>query len=46
LKLSIGGTLTDALMEGKRTAVFFNNHPDGSGAKNARRLGEMILEGR
>ena len=35
-----------ALMEGKRTAVFFNNHPDGSGAKNARRLREMILEGR
>ena len=35
-----------ALMEGKRTAVFFNNHPDGSGAKNARRLKEMILEGR
>lgn len=35
-----------ALQEGKRTAVFFNNHPDGSGAKNARRLGEMILEGR
>ena len=35
-----------ALMEGKRTAVFFNNHPDGSGAKNAKRLGEMILEGR
>ena len=34
-----------ALMEGKRTAVFFNNHPDGSGAKNARRLREMILEG-
>lgn len=31
-----------ALMEGKRTAVFFNNHPDGSGAQNARRLGEMI----
>ena len=31
-----------ALMEGKRTAVFFNNHPDGSGAKNARRLGEMM----
>lgn len=35
-----------ALMEGKRTAVFFNNHPDGSGAINARRLKEMILEGR
>ena len=35
-----------ALQEGKRTAVFFNNHPDGSGARNARRLGEMILEGR
>ena len=34
-----------ALMEGKRTAVFFNNHPDGSGAKNAKRLREMILEG-
>ena len=34
-----------ALVEGKRTAVFFNNHPDGSGAKNAKRLSEMILEG-
>ncbi|MBQ9206787.1 MAG: DUF72 domain-containing protein [Treponema sp.] len=27
---------------GKRTAVFFNNHPDGSGARNAKRLGEMM----
>ena len=27
---------------GKRTAVFFNNHPDGSGARNAKRLGEMV----
>ena len=27
---------------GKRTMVFFNNHPDGSGAKNAKRLGEMV----
>ena len=27
---------------GKRTMVFFNNHPDGSGAQNARRLGEMM----
>ena len=35
-----------ALVEGKRTAVFFNNHPDGSGAKNAKRLSEMILQGR
>ncbi|MCR5762669.1 MAG: DUF72 domain-containing protein [Treponema sp.] len=24
------------------TAVFFNNHPDGSGAKNAKRLKEML----
>ena len=30
----------------KQTMIFFNNHPDGSGAKNAKRLGEMILEGR
>ncbi|MBR1639100.1 MAG: DUF72 domain-containing protein [Treponema sp.] len=35
-----------ALQEGKQTMIFFNNHPDGSGAKNAKRLGEMILEGR
>ena len=31
---------------GKQTMIFFNNHPDGSGAKNAKRLGEMILQGR
>ncbi len=32
-----------AASEGRKTAVFFNNHPDGSGALNARRLGEMLV---
>ncbi len=31
-----------SIKEGRKTQVFFNNHPDGSGAKNARRLGEII----
>lgn len=31
-----------AAREGRQVQVFFNNHPDGSGAKNAKRLGEMV----
>ena len=38
--------IQSARKAGKQTMIFFNNHPDGSGAKNARRLKEMILEGR
>ena len=34
--------IRSAIDAGKRTAVFFNNHPDGSGARNAKRLGEMM----
>ncbi|MBR1404556.1 MAG: DUF72 domain-containing protein [Treponema sp.] len=34
--------IQSAIGAGKRTAVFFNNHPDGSGARNAKRLGEMV----
>ena len=34
--------IQSAIGAGKRTAVFFNNHPDGSGARNAKRLGEMM----
>ena len=38
--------IQSARKAGKQTMIFFNNHPDGSGAKNAKRLSEMILEGR
>ena len=38
--------IQSARKAGKQTMIFFNNHPDGSGAKNARRLKEMILKGR
>lgn len=31
-----------ALKEGKRTQVYFNNHPNASGAKNACRLKDLI----
>lgn len=31
-----------AAREGRQVQVFFNNHPDGSGAKNARRMREMV----
>ena len=34
--------IQSAIGAGRRTAVFFNNHPDGSGARNAKRLGEMM----
>ena len=36
--------VTQAAREGKRAAVFFNNHPDGSGAKNARKFAQMCGE--
>ena len=36
--------VTQAAREGNRTAVFFNNHPDGSGAKNARKFAQMCGE--
>ncbi len=31
-----------AASQGRQVQVFFNNHPDGSGAKNARRMREMV----
>lgn len=34
-----------AKREGKRVQVYFNNHPNGSGAKNAGRLREMMGSG-
>ena len=30
------------IIEGKRPVVFFNNHPKGDGAKNAKMLKDMI----
>lgn len=35
--------IQQAAREGRQVQVFFNNHPDGSGAKNARRMREMVL---
>ena len=35
--------IQQAASQGRQVQVFFNNHPDGSGAKNAKRLGEMLL---
>lgn len=32
-----------AVGEGKKVQVYFNNHPNGSGAKNGIRLKEMIV---
>lgn len=34
--------ISKAMSEGKKTQVFFNNHPDGSGAKNAKRLKDLL----
>ena len=31
-----------ALSEGKRVQMFFNNHPNGSGARNAKKMREMM----
>ncbi len=33
-----------AIREGKKVQVYFNNHPNGSGAKNALKLKEMVAE--
>lgn len=33
-----------AVREGKKVQVYFNNHPNGSGAKNGLKLKEMILK--
>lgn len=35
--------IKQASNEGKKTVVYFNNHPNGSGAKNARKLKELLL---
>lgn len=35
--------IKQAKREGKKVQVYFNNHPNGSGAKNAGRLKEMIV---
>ena len=35
--------IKQAKREGKKVQVYFNNHPNGSGAKNALRLKEMML---
>ena len=37
--------ISEARSEGKQVQVYFNNHPDGSGAKNAKRLKEMMGQG-
>ena len=34
--------ITQAVITGKKPIVFFNNHPNGSGARNAQRLKEML----
>lgn len=34
--------IQQAVSQGRQVQVFFNNHPDGSGAKNARRMREMV----
>ena len=34
--------IQQAASQGRQVQVFFNNHPDGSGAKNARRMREMV----
>ena len=30
--------------EGRKVQVYFNNHPKGNGAKNAKQLKEMLLK--
>ena len=34
--------IQQAASQGRQVQVFFNNHPDGSGAKNAKRMREMV----
>ena len=36
--------ISKAKSEGRRVQVYFNNHPDGSGAKNARKMKELTDE--
>jgi uncharacterized protein YecE (DUF72 family) len=36
--------IQNAVITGKKPVVFFNNHPNGSGAKNAKKLREMVGE--
>ena len=31
-----------ALREGKSTQIYFNNHPNGHGARNAKKLRELV----
>ena len=34
--------IKSAVITGKKPVVFFNNHPNGSGAKNAKKLKELL----
>lgn len=34
--------IKSAILSGKKPVVFFNNHPNGSGAKNAKKLKELL----
>ena len=34
--------IQDVILTGKKPVVFFNNHPNGSGARNAKRLSELL----
>ena len=36
--------IQNVILTGKKPVVFFNNHPNGSGAKNAKRLFELLKE--
>ena len=36
--------IKNVIITGKKPVVFFNNHPNGSGAKNAKRLFELLNE--
>ena len=36
--------IQNVIITGKKPIVFFNNHPNGSGAKNAKRLFELLKE--
>ena len=36
--------IQNVILTGKKPIVFFNNHPNGSGAKNAKRLFELLKE--
>ena len=34
--------IQNAVLTGKKPVVFFNNHPNGSGARNAKKLFELL----